>query len=356
MADNSSSSSTPSTPSSSPAPTTSTLGTNAAGQAQAAQVAAAQAKQAAQAPKAPPAQSSGAKQAQAAQAAHNVVNDPNASKAAKVEAKKMLKQLSIKVDGQDYTENLPFEIPDTQEARDFMTRELQMARMGQKRAQYASGLEKDIQKLAQEIKANPFKVLADPAFGVDVKEAVKKYIEQEIENSKKSPEQLALEKAQEELRQERESRLNEKKAQEAAEQQALADRYEKEYDAQISQALESHQIPRSAAAINKIISYAQLAVQANKDVSIQDIIPFVKEELKNDYLEHAKALPDDALEEFFGKDIVDRLRKTAVKRAKQAQQNPALKAPTKVAATGQASKPEEKPAEKVSYKTFFKPW
>src|SRR5271165_1262412 len=206
MAD-SPSSSTPSTPST-PAPSTSTLGTSAAGQAQAAQV---QAKQAAQTPKQAPVQSSAPKQAQAAQA---VINDPNAPKAAKVQAQKMLKQLSIKVDGKEYIENLPFEIPDDPKAKEWMARELQMSRMGQGRAQENAAIKKEINQLFQDIKADPFRVLQDPAIGIDVKDAVKKYIEREIENSKKSPEQLQLEAAQEELRQMKLNQDNEKKQRE----------------------------------------------------------------------------------------------------------------------------------------------
>lgn len=347
MSDSSNSSTPSSTPSTS---TAATLGTSAAGQAQAAQI---HAKNASQTPNTSQAQSSAPKQAQAAQ---SVINDPNAPKAAKVEAKKMLKQLSIKVDGQDFTENLPFEIPDTKEAREYMARELQMSRMGQKRAQHASTLEKEIGKLFQDMKADPFKVLQDPAIGIDVKDAIKKYIEREIENSNKSPEQLALEAAKEELRQLKSQQELEKQTRDQQEQQQLADKYEKEYDAQITHALETNKIPKSPAAVKKILAYAELAVSANKEVSINDIIPFVMEELVTDYREHAKALPDEALEEFFGKEIVDRLRKTAVKRVKQAQVNPALKAPGKAPNTGKTQEKPKEEASKVTYKQFFKPW
>jgi len=356
MADSNSSSPSNSTPSA-PAPSTSTLGTNAVGQAASAQAQKAQAQAAPKtAPKGPnqvPGASSAPKQAAQAQA---VINDPNAPKAAKVQAKKMLKQLTIKVDGQDTTETLPFEIPDDPKTIEWMTRELQMSRMGQKRAQYAAGLEKDIKQFVEDFKADPFKAMQDPAFNIDTKQAVKRYIEQEIENSKKSPEQLELEKTRAELKAERDQKLAEKAARDAQENQALADRYEQEYDAQITNALESNKIPKSQAAVSKILAYAQLAVQANKDVSINDIIPFVQEELINDYRAHAAALPDEALEEFFGKEVVDRLRKTAVKRAKQAQQNPALRAPGKAPSTGKAAEPAKADEKKVTYKQFFKPW
>lgn len=344
----SSSNSTPSTPA---APSTpSTLGVSAAGQAQAAQI---HAKNTPKAPNTAPVQQSAPKAAAEAKA---VINDPNAPKAAKVEAKKTLKQLSIKVDGQEFVENLPFEIPDTKEARDFMARELQMSRMGQKRAQHAANLEKEIGQFVEDMKSNPFKAMQDPAFNIDVKEAIKKYIEQEIENSQKSPEQLELERVKEELRVERESKLKDQKSREDQEQQQLADKYAEEYDTQITNALESNKIPKSPAAVKKILAYAELAIQANADVSINDILPFVQEELINDYREHARALPDEALEEFFGKDVVDRLRKTAVRKAKAAQSNPAVKAPTKAPNTGKAAEPAKAEDKKVTYKQFFKPW
>lgn len=345
-----SSSSTPSAPAAPSAP--STLGTNAAGQAQSAQAHAAQAKSAPKAPNSPTTPQTAPKAAADAKA---VINDPNAPKAAKQEAKKTLKQLSYKLDGKDFTEDLPFEIPDDPKAIEYMRRELQMSKMGQKRAQYASELEKDVQKFIQDVKADPFKVLQDPNIGVDIKDAIKKYIETEIENSQKSPEQLALEAAKNELKALKEQQENDKKTRDEQEKQTLADKYEREFDDQITQALNSSKIPRSPAAVKKILDYAQLAVNANKDVSINDIIPFVAEELRNDYLEHVNALPDEALEEFFGKNIVDRLRKTAVKRVKTAAgQNPALKAPTKAPSTGKAAESPQPEQKKISYNQFFK--
>ena len=231
-----------------------------------------------------------------------------------------------------------------------------MARMGQKRAQHAANLEKEVGQLINDMRTNPFKVLSDPAINVDVKNAVKQYIEQEIENSNKSPEQLALEAAKEELRQLKLKQETDEKSRSEQEKQALADKYEKEYDEQITQALETNKIPRSPAAVKKILAYAELAVAANKEVSINDILPFVREELVSDYREHAKALPDDALEEFFGKELIDRLRKSTVRKAKAASQNPALKAPAKAPNTGKAGEPVKAEDKKVTYKQFFKPW
>lgn len=80
-------------------------------------------------------------QGQAAQAqqvaadAKDVLTDPNASKAQKAQAAKTLKSLKFKYDGKEYEESLPFEIPDTKEAREYMQNKLSKDRLGTAKAQ-----------------------------------------------------------------------------------------------------------------------------------------------------------------------------------------------------------------------------
>lgn len=342
MSDSNSTPNTPSSTPSNPAPTSVfTDGNKTAAPSEASKVD----------PKGQPAAPVAQKEVAKAQA---TIENPNASKAQKEAAKKTLKQLSIKVDGEELIEDLPFEIPDDPKAIEWMKRELQMGRMGQKRAQEKSVLEKEVTKLLQDLKTDPFKVLADPAVGVDVKQAVEKFIEQQIENAKKTPEQLELETVKEELRQERERQATEKQAREAAEREALVEKYASEYDNQINTALEANKIPKSPSAIKKVIDYMQLATDMGKEISINDVIPFVSEELMNDHIEHLKALPDEALESFYPKEIYERMRKIAVAKAKKAKENPALKAPTSAPNTGKTSKEEDKKKDdKISFSKYF---
>ena len=60
----------------------------------------------------------------------------------KAEAKKMLKSLKLKVDGREYEEELPFEIPDDENAKNWMIKQLQLGKMGTKRAQEYGELER----------------------------------------------------------------------------------------------------------------------------------------------------------------------------------------------------------------------
>src|SRR5579863_4538677 len=57
---------------------------------------------------------------------------------------KRIKSLMLKVDGAEVNEALPFEMDDTPENREYMTRQLQMAKMGTKRGQEAADLRKQV--------------------------------------------------------------------------------------------------------------------------------------------------------------------------------------------------------------------
>ena len=86
----------------------------------------------------------------------------NGTAAEQKAAKKMLKSLKLKVDGREIEEKLPFEIPDDEETVEWMKRNLQMSKMGQKRAQEYSTLEKEVKTFIEELRKNPRKILADP--------------------------------------------------------------------------------------------------------------------------------------------------------------------------------------------------
>ena len=288
----------------------------------------------------------------AAADAKATLQDPNASKAEKKEAAKTIKKLMLKIDGREVEETLPFEIPNDPKSLEWMRKELQMGRMGQKRAQEKATIEKEVLQFIEDLKKNPKKALSDPAIGMDLKKFAASIIEEEIENSKKSPEQLKYEKAQEELKSMKEEREREKKDADARELARLTDKYAEDYENQITTALASNKIPKSPAAVKKIVDYMTLATDAGKDVSVNDIIPLIREELNSDFLEHLNSLPDEELDQYIPKAIQDRLRKKNIAKAKQANSNPALKAATKVPSTGKTG--EKKAAEpKMSFKKFF---
>jgi hypothetical protein len=268
----------------------------------------------------------------------------------KAEAKR-IKQLKLKVDKQEYTEELPFELPDDPKAIEYMTRQLQMARMGTKRAQDFASLQKQVERFFDEFRKNPRKVLSDPTLGVDLKQIVKEYIEEEISNSQKSPEQVEKEKLESRLRELEDERKREKEDWEKREMERLQEQAMERYDIQISTALEKSDLPKSPYVIKKITDYMMLGLQNDVDVTADDVIPLVREEIQHDLREMFGVMPEEVIENIIGKDVLGKLRKKNVAKAKATQTAPVNKQVKDVGA--QKPKENKEPAKKMSYKDFF---
>lgn len=263
---------------------------------------------------------------------------------------KYLKSLKLKLDNKEIEETLPFEVPDSPEVREYLTRELQMAKMGQKRSQEYSNLQKEVAQFINLLKTNPKEALRHPGIGVDVKALAAQILEEEIENSKKSPEQLEKERLESELKAIKEEREREKKEFEERELQNRIDVEFQKYDDMIDKALEKDaELPKSPYVVKKIAEYMMLGIQNNMDVSAEDVLPLVKQEIQQDIKDMFGAMPDEVVEAFLGKERLNNIRKKKVAAAKTAPK-PISKLTQDV---GNAKKGEEK-AKPMTYRDFFK--
>lgn len=276
----------------------------------------------------------------------SVETPPAEAKAVAKEAAR-LRSLRLKVDGREIDEDLPFEIPDDPEAVEYMKRHLQMSRMGTKRAQEYAQLEKEIRQLITEGTKNPRKLLKE--LSIDERELARQIIEQEIENAQKSPEQLEKERIEEELRSLKEEREQEKQNFEKKEFERLQEQAYEKYDQQMTAALESSNLPKEPYVVKKIADYMLVALQEGYDVSAEDVIPLVKQELEKDIQTLINAMPDEALEQFLGKQRLANFRKKNLAKAKEAVAVSSAKA---VRDTGGKTTVKE-PEKKLSYKDFF---
>lgn len=269
---------------------------------------------------------------------------------AKKEQAKYLKSLKLKVDKGEVEETLPFEIPDTDEAREYMTRHLQLSKMGNKRAQEFSTLQKEVAEFINILKTDPKAALRNPNIGIDVKKLAAEILEEEIENSRKSPEQIEHEKLQNELKSIKEEREREKQEFQTRELERLTDLEFQRYDETISKAIESTpDLPKSPYVVKKVAEYLMLGLENNIDVNPADVMKLVREEIQNDIKQMFSAMPDEVVEQFLGKDKVASMRKSNLAKAKN------KPTPTKVQDSGNTGKPTSKKSEKkMTYKDFFK--
>jgi hypothetical protein len=258
--------------------------------------------------------------------------------------KKALKQLKYKVDGKEFSEDLPFEIPDDPKAIEYMQRQIQLAKMGQGRAQQHTELQKEVASFLKKLQ-NPKtakEALRDPNIGLDVKQLAREIIEEEIANSQKSPEQLEKEKLEAEIKSLKDQQKKEKEEAEKREFDRLQETAYEQYDMQITKALEGSDLPKSPYVIKKMAEYMLLGLQNNLDISAEDILPLVRDEIQNDIKDMFSALPDEVVEKMVGKDKLNSLRKKKVAKAKELPPTPLTKSLKDVAAPKKEIKPYRK--------------
>lgn len=258
------------------------------------------------------------------------------------EKQRNIKKLKLKVDGKEYDED--FDLDDIEG----LTKQMQLAKVSSKRMQEYSQLEREVRTFVDELRKNPAKILSDPSIGIDVKQLAAQIIEAEIENSKKSPEQLEREKLQAELEQMKGDREREKKSAQQREFEILQRQEFENYDNKMTKALENHpDLPKSPYVVKKMADYLLMGLQKGMNLQPEDVVDLVRQEIKEDLKQMFAVLPEDVVEQIVGKDKINGIRKKKLANAKQAAQAP------KVPDTGKTGA-AAKPGEKVSFKDFFK--
>lgn len=258
------------------------------------------------------------------------------------------RKLKLKVDGRE--EDFEFD-PDNVEE---MTRHFQMSKMSQKRAKEAAELRDQVDRIGEyleQAKGDKKKLRAlIKELGADEKELAAMIIEEEIANSQKSPEMLAKEQLEEELKELKNQREKEKKDWEAREKERLLGQEMERYDMLVSKAIESSDLPKSPYVVKKMADYMMLGLENGIDLHPDDVIALVKEEVQADLQELVRAMGADKAEQFLGKEILGSIRKKNVAKAKAGQ--PPVPMKSSIQDVG-GKKAEEAPAEKKTFKAFF---
>lgn len=271
--------------------------------------------------------------------------------AEKAVAKKMLKSLKIKFNGREYDEELPFEIPDDAASVEYMRGKLQMDRLARTKAQEYSSLEKEIKAFVEELQKNPKKALANPLVNIDLKKLAAEIIEEEIENSSKSPEQLEKEKLQAELKSMKEEREKEKEDSKQKEFSRLQEQAYEQYDVAMSKAIEGSKLPKTPYVVKKMADYLMLGLQNGLDVTPEDVISIVESDMHADLKEMFAVMPEEVIEGIVGKETLNKIRKKNLSKAKSAV-NPPIPPKTDIKDVGSQTT-EAKAKQKQTIKQLF---
>jgi hypothetical protein len=238
--------------------------------------------------------------------------------------KKRVNSLMLKFNGKEYEEKLPFEIDE--EHADYMKKQLQLAKMSQSKAQEFAKAQQEMQSLQNEVvafinelKTNPRKALANPMVGLDIKQLAAEILEEEIENSKKSPEQLQREQLERELKALKDEREAEKRQTEQLQEQATLERLYDKYDNMIATALDSNpDLPSTPYIVDKMTKYMAIAVDEGYEPDMGIIANIVRDEVNGDIKHLLNVLPVNKVEEIIGKDVLNKLRTNRLAGAKKA--------------------------------------
>lgn len=280
----------------------------------------------------------------------NKAPDPSTPKTDATTQQKIakLKKLRLKVDGEEFDEELPFEIDDNPEVRKYLERNLQMSRVAQKRMNEYSTLEREVGEFVNMLKDNPRAALGQLAnLGVDARQMAARIIEEEIEQSKKSPEQIEKEKLEARLRELEDERAAEKKTAKEKELAALEEKAFDEYNKGIDSALEKSSMPKSGYVKSRVADYLILALQNGIKIAPEQVVPMVEADIKKELQDMFSVAPEDVIEALVGKENISRVRRKYMKRAT----SPAQAA--KVVDTGKSTPSAEAPAAKKTIKELF---
>lgn len=264
------------------------------------------------------------------------------------EIKKKVKQIRGKFNGKEFVEDIPFEVEEEHAA--WIAQQRQKAMLADHKAREYSQLENEIGAFIQQLRdpKTAKKALMNPAIGMDIKELAASILQEEIERSQKTPEELRAEEAEAKLQELMSEREREKKELEARELERLTEREYERYDTLMSSALETSDLPKSPYVVKKMTEYMLMAVENGIDVDPKDVVPLIRQEIHADISEMFGAMPAEVIEQILGKDTLGKLR---THRKAAAKPPVPLKSSVKdVAKTTEEKKAEQK---KQTMRDFF---
>ena len=258
------------------------------------------------------------------------------------EVKDMIREFELKVNGKK--KKIKLDLSDESD----LVRRLQLAEAGQDAMREKAELEKMFNQEVSRLRDNPWEVLKE--IGHDPDKLAEQLIQERIEQMKKSPEQVEREKIEKELADARaklkaqEDKVKEEQALRLQENAAV------QLDQDITDVLKNDpELPKTRKTVRRIADAMLWAMENGfEDVTVSEVIPSVKAEIRSEMDEFLSEMPDELFEKWIGNKNIDRLRNRRLASMK--------KAPTvDVKPQAQLKKEtEQEKRDKVQAKDFFR--
>ncbi len=262
----------------------------------------------------------------------------------KEEPKSTKKKYNLVVDGKN--EDFELDLGNDEEVKKY----LQKAKASDKRFQEASEVRKAAMEFLDQLKKNPRKVMRDANLGIDERKLAEEIMNEALQDMEKTPEQREREKLQKELEDIKSQRKTEKEDFQKREFERLQAEHERTLEIDISAALDVGGLPKTPRTVKAMAEMMMIALENGIDLSAKEIVPIVKNMTMSEFKEVVNSLGDDQLEDFLGKEVIGRLRKRNVAKAKAV-----VETASSVKSTGNdVKKPiDSKAAKKLTTREFF---
>lgn len=160
------------------------------------------------------------------------------------------------------------------------------SREADKRMQLAAKLKKDldmtntqVNQLIEALKRDPWKVLSNPALGLDARKLAEEYVWQMIQEERMSPEQKQAMADKMELQSLKAEQENQKKEQAQREMDALIAQRRAYWEKTIPEAIESAGLPKTSYTVRRFAEYIKAAAKSRVPADMPAIANQIRQEL-----------------------------------------------------------------------------
>lgn len=262
---------------------------------------------------------------------------------------------NLKVNGKEIKERVNLR------DKERITKALQMEKAAQQAfqeraitAKQLQDIQDDVDEFLEQFSADPLSVIMNKEFNFtkeQKRQLAEAILREDLEESQKTPEQIEYEETKrryEELLAEKEALETQRRSEEQAflEQQAAM-----ELEQEIATAIDIGSLPKSKYMTKKLADLAYIAYSNGVDLSMQELIPFVKDQYKKDMAEMLGVLSDEEVEFLVSKDRIRQIRNKQIQSVKPKENAP--KSPLKTEDTGSSSKKQDDSNSKIKAKDFF---
>lgn len=231
---------------------------------------------------------------------------------------KKIKSLKLKIDGQEFDEELPFEISDDPKAIEYLKRNLQLSKVANKRMSESAMTRKQAEQFIEALQTDPMRILGNAKIMGEEKfqKLAEEFLSKKIQQQMLSPQERDQLEKEERLRRYEEQERQRNEQEEQARMQELQKHYQESYTKTITQALDASNLPKNPFTVKRMAQLLQQNISYGLEIEPAQLAQLVRE----DYQKELAAIIGNSSPEqilgMFGDDVTNKLRKHDLEKLK----------------------------------------